>query len=68
MPPKIRELVKKACDAGFTRTPYGKGSHRRYTKNGVTITICGHDGDDAKTYQIKHVANKIKEANNQGAQ
>lgn len=67
MPPKVRNLIKKLRDEGFTLTAFGKGSHRRYTKNGVTVTISGHDGDDAKKYQVQHVDDKIREANNKGA-
>lgn len=68
MPPKVRNLIKKLRDEGFTLTVFGKGSHRRFSKNGVTVTISGHDGDDAKKYQIQHVESKIMEANKKGAQ
>lgn len=66
MPIKIRNLIKQLRAAGFTLTKNGKGSHRRFKKNGVTATICGHDGDDAKPYMEAHVRDVIEEANKRG--
>ena len=41
----------------------GKGSHRNFAHpNGIVITISGKLGDDAKHYQEKEVARKIKES------
>lgn len=64
MPPKIRQLVADLRKAGFDNTGRGKGSHRQYEHraSGTVATICGHDGDDAKPYLVKHVREKIEEA------
>ena len=63
MPPKIRQLVADLRKAGFDNTGRGKGSHRQYEHR----AICGHDGDDAKPYLVKHVREKIEEAKSKGA-
>lgn len=56
---KIRQLIKDIENAGFVNRG-GKGSHRNYMHpKGVTITISGKLGDDAKIYQEKEVALKI---------
>ena len=56
---KIRQLIKDIENAGFVNRG-GKGSHRNYLHpNGITITISGKLGDDAKVYQEKEVELKI---------
>ncbi len=50
--------------AGFSLSPGGKGSHRKFSHSNVAVPaiIPGHDGDDAKPYLEKHVAGKINES------
>jgi predicted RNA binding protein YcfA (HicA-like mRNA interferase family) len=62
MPPKIRELIAELERNGFTNRG-GKGSHRNFNhpKRKRPVTISGKLGDDAERYQIKDVANAIKE-------
>lgn len=48
--------------AGFQMRP-GKGSHTFWAHPDFpeeTVTIAGHDGDDAKPYQIKDVRNALR--------
>jgi len=60
MPPKIRELIKRLRNAGF-KNRGGKGSHRNYMHSGgVTITVSGKLGDDAKPYQESDVEKAIE--------
>ena len=62
MPRKIRQLIKELEQAGFINRG-GKGSHRNLIHpKGIALTISGQLGDDAKHYQEKGVANKIKES------
>jgi predicted RNA binding protein YcfA (HicA-like mRNA interferase family) len=62
MPRKIRQLIKDLEKAGFSNRG-GKGSHRDFLHDkGVTLTVSGKLGDDAKPYQEKIVLQKIKEA------
>lgn len=63
MPPKIRELISQLERAGFVDRG-GRGSHRNFVhpKVGKPITISGAPGDDASHYQIREVAEKIKES------
>ncbi len=62
MPKKIRQLIKELDQAGFINRG-GKGSHRNFIHpKGVVLTISGKLGDDAKHYQEKEVAKKIKES------
>ncbi len=57
---KIKQLIKNLEKEGFVNRG-GKGSHRNYLHpNGIVITISGKLGDDAKHYQEKEVAIKIK--------
>lgn len=60
VPRKIRDLKK----AGFTQVPCGNGSHRKYEHPNVDIPaiIPSKEGDDAKPYLEKQVAQKIKES------
>jgi len=64
MPPKIKELIKKLESAGFIDRG-GKGSHRNFKHpKGVTITISGKPGNDAKPYQeadVKKALERIKD-------
>ena len=62
MPRKIRQLIKELEQAGFVNLG-GKGNHRNFIHpKGIAITISGKPGDDAKYYQEKEMANKIKES------
>ncbi len=57
---KIRQLIKELEKAGFFNRG-GKGSHRNFIHpKGIAITVSGKLGDDAKHYQEKEVAIKIK--------
>lgn len=42
----------------------GRGSHRNFVHPGVAqpVTLSGHDGDDAKPYQVRAVRRAIAEA------
>ena len=64
MPRKIRELLKDLRKAGFSLVPGGKGSQRKFTHPQLMVPaiIPGKDGDDAKPYLEKHVAEKIDES------
>ncbi len=60
MPRKIKQLIKDLEKAGFS-TRGGKGSHRNFIHpTGISITVSGKLGDDAKHYQEKEVEIKIK--------
>lgn len=63
MPKKIRELKSMLQRAGFVMRA-GKGSHTvwSHTMLEESITISGHDGDDAMRYQEKDVLRMIQEA------
>jgi len=62
MPRKIKALIADLKKAGFINRG-GKGSHRNFEKGNARCTISGKEGADAKRYQEKEVAEKIKEAN-----
>ena len=64
VPRKIRDLLKELRQAGFVLVAGGKGSHRKFEHPAVKIPaiISGRDGDDAKPYQERHVADKIQES------
>ena len=65
MPRKIRQLIADLRKNGFClSTGRGKGSHRMFVEpsSNVQAELSGHDGDDAKSYQEKHVKQKIAEA------
>ena len=53
---------------GFVLTKGGKGSHRRckHAASGLSATICGKDGDDAKPYLVKQVRTTIGKATGKG--
>jgi predicted RNA binding protein YcfA (HicA-like mRNA interferase family) len=59
VPRKIRQLKSDLRKAGFVEHPdRGKGSHSFWAHSkhtGVSVTVAGHDGDDAKRYQEKQV-------------
>jgi predicted RNA binding protein YcfA (HicA-like mRNA interferase family) len=62
MPRKIRQLIQDLQKAGFINRG-GKGSHRNFIHpEGLSITLSGKLGDDAKPYQEKMVNTKIEEA------
>ncbi|NJM00832.1 MAG: type II toxin-antitoxin system HicA family toxin [Synechococcaceae cyanobacterium RM1_1_27] len=65
MPKKIRELKQMLRKAGFSLEP-AKGSHTKWSHPLLTgkVTLSGNDGDDAKTYQEKDVANAIQDVQN----
>jgi len=46
---------------------YSASPSNEHRASGTVATICGHDGDDAKPYLIKHVKEKIEEAKSKGA-
>jgi predicted RNA binding protein YcfA (HicA-like mRNA interferase family) len=58
MPRKIRELISELERAGFINRG-GKGSHRNFQKDGVTVVISGKTGDDAKPYQEREIKRAI---------
>ena len=65
MPRKIRQLKADLRKAGFVElTERGKGSHTlwRHLSSGVTVTMPGQDGDDAKPYLERELRDKIREA------
>jgi len=64
VPRKIRDLLNDLRKAGFTLAPGGKGSHRKFAHPAVRIPaiIPGRDGDDAKVYLERHIAEKIRES------
>ena len=62
MPLKIRQLKSSLSKAGFGYRS-AKGSHVYWTHPalpGLEITMAGHDGDDAKPYQVKMVRQALK--------
>ncbi len=63
MPRKIRELKRDLRKAGFRLVPRrGKGSHMAWAHPDVpgTVTLSGHDGDDADHYQEDDVRKAIQ--------
>lgn len=58
MPRKIRDLIRELERAGYINRG-GKGSHRNYQKDGVTVVISGQPGDDAKSYQERDIKRAI---------
>jgi predicted RNA binding protein YcfA (HicA-like mRNA interferase family) len=62
---KIRELKADLRRAGYRQVPRrGKGSHTVWAHPLVTdsITISGHDGDDARPYQEQMVRDFVERA------
>ena len=62
MATKIRNLVACLLSNGFELTKFGKGSHRRFKHraSGVSVTIPGKDGDDAKSYLERQVRKALE--------
>jgi len=60
MPKKIRDLLKDLQKAGF-ELDRQKGSHRQFKHPSLAgiITLAGAEGDDAKTYQERQIADVI---------
>jgi predicted RNA binding protein YcfA (HicA-like mRNA interferase family) len=60
MPRKIRDLLKDLRKAGF-ELDRQKGSHRQFVhpKLAGVVTVSGAEGDDAKIYQERQVAEVI---------
>ena len=65
MPKKIRELKSLLQRAGFVMRA-GKGSHTVWSHDKLeeSITVSGHDGDDAKPYQERDVLRMIQTVEN----
>jgi predicted RNA binding protein YcfA (HicA-like mRNA interferase family) len=60
MPRKIRQLISDLQQAGFVNRG-GKGSHRNFIHpKGISLTISGNEGNDAKHYQERLVRSKIE--------
>jgi predicted RNA binding protein YcfA (HicA-like mRNA interferase family) len=63
VPRKIRQLKADLKRAGFIeRRDRGKGSHTTWVhseRTKVSVTLAGHDGDDAQAYQEKQVREAI---------
>jgi predicted RNA binding protein YcfA (HicA-like mRNA interferase family) len=62
VPPKVRELKTKLSKAGFTPRK-AKGSHtvwKHPALPGVTVTISGKDGKDARPYLVDEVRDALK--------
>ncbi len=61
---EIVDLLRDLRQAGFVLVQGGKGSHRKFTHPAVKIPaiIPGRDGDDAKAYLERHIAEKINES------
>lgn len=67
MPKKIRDLLKALRKAGF-ELERQKGSHRQFKHPNLAgvITLAGAEGDDAKTYQERQVAEVIAKTRSEG--
>jgi predicted RNA binding protein YcfA (HicA-like mRNA interferase family) len=63
MPRKIRDLKSDLRQAGFReQRDRGKGSHTRWYHPAtpeISVTLPGHDGDDAKPYLENQVRKSI---------
>jgi predicted RNA binding protein YcfA (HicA-like mRNA interferase family) len=66
MPKKLRELKAMLLQAGFSFRA-GKGSHTvwKHPKLAIRITLSGKDGDDARPYQERDVADAVRLAKEQ---
>lgn len=63
----IRDLIADLIEAGFVKTQFGKGSHRRFKHPcGISATVPGKDRDQALSYLIKQIRLKIEEAKAKG--
>ena len=63
MATKIKDPVAILERNGFELTKFGKGAHRKFKRSasGVSVTIPGKDGDDAKIYLEKQVQKALKD-------
>ena len=61
---RIRDLIRRLRDAGFIlQQGQGRGSHRVYDHpHGQTVTIPGHDNNNAPHYLIAQVRDAIEAA------
>ena len=61
---RIRDLIRHLRDAGFImQQGQGRGSHRVYDQPQVhTVTIPGHDNDNAPHYLTAQVRDAIEAA------
>ena len=66
VPRKIRQLISELEKAGFVNRG-GKGSHRNFMhgESGVSLTLSGQPGADAKFYQEKDLKEAIKKTKGQ---
>lgn len=66
MPRKIRQLISDLEKEGFVNRG-GKGSHRNFVhgESGVSMTLSGQPGADAKFYQEKDLKEAIRKAKGQ---
>lgn len=66
MPRKVRQLKTDLQAAGFVQLPgRGKGSHSVWVHEvhtGISATLSGQDGEDAKRYQEDQVTAAIRES------
>jgi hypothetical protein len=64
MPRKVRQLKSDLRAAGFVELPgRGKGSHSVWVHTvhtDLSVTLSGHEGDDAKRYQEDQVTAAIR--------
>jgi hypothetical protein len=64
MPPRIRDLKKLLRKAGFANpSDRGKGSHSLWIDPDDPrnrVNLAGHDGSDAKPYQVRETEAAIK--------
>jgi predicted RNA binding protein YcfA (HicA-like mRNA interferase family) len=66
MPRKVRQLKSDLRAAGFVEFPgRGKGSHSVWVHTvhtGISVTLSGQGGEDAKRYQEDQVTAAISES------
>ena len=63
---KVRHLRQQLFQAGFALLPKrGKGSHQVWQHHSSRIMVIqsGHDGKDARPYQVKAVRSALKKIN-----
>jgi len=63
VPRKVRDLIRDLKEAGFIDRG-GKGSHRNFVHPKVckSVTLSGHEGEDALHYQERAVRLAIEES------
>lgn len=66
VPRKIRQLISDLEKEGFVNRG-GRGSHRNFVHatSGISLTLSGQTGADAKIYQEKSVKEAIRKAKGQ---